>query len=533
MNGVFDSVRVRRPKRNKFDLSHERKLTLNMGWLYPILCLETLPGDKFRVQTEVFLRFLALIAPVMHRVDVFVHYFFVPNRLLWSNWESFITQGEDGLQQPVPPTWDFKYLYDNSLGGERVKTGSLLDYLGFPVIKTADTYNTGYNTKPRAYSMLPLRAYLLIYDQVYRNQNVEVSQLPAGFKSDGDQVGGDLLACSFIRPRAWEKGYLTGALPWTQRGNPVSIPITSNVVYRASSLLRETGTSNLQAGGPMQTDALGSGKIQGGATGTDSYVDNIASVSSASLTVNALRASVRLQEWLERNALGGGRYIEQIAIHFGVVSSDARLQRVEYLGGGRQPVVISEVLQTTPVSGGSTPLATMAGHGLSVGGSNTFHKFFEEHGIVMGILSVMPRVAYVQHLPRLWTRLINTDYYFPEFAHLGEQSMQGREVYCNYADGAAGSLAAFDGTFGYQSRYAEYKYHETLVSGQMRESLAYWALHRSFTQAPTLNTTFIYGGASVRSDIFAVAGDTHHLVCQLLHRISALRPIPYYSTPRL
>lgn len=535
---IFEKVRVRRPRRNKFDLSHERKMSMNMGWLYPCLVMETVPGDKFRVKSEVFLRFLALIAPVMHRVDVTIHYFFVPNRLLWSNWEDFITGGRDGLQAPVIPYFNVSTL--NTAAPTRLKQNQLLDYLGFPVMKTADSFNAGY--AGLNYSALPLRAYLLIYDQYYRNQNVEASQLTANFKADGAVTGADLLAITFLRPKGWEKDYLTSCLPWTQRGNPVSVPITSNVTYRKPSIVRRAADDAAlnTTGGLLSQQfqgAAGTGNFQvydnGGSALTNAYLDNISSISSSSLTINALRASMRLQEWLEKNALGGGRYIEQIAAHFGVISSDARLQRVEYLGGGRQPVVISENLQTSPATGGSTPLATLSGAGLSVGQTNQFSKFFEEHGIVMGIINIMPRTAYTEALPKIWGRIVNTDYYFPEFAHLGEQTVGMTEAYLNLAD--AGAAGQINNVFGYQSRYAEYKYMNSTVHGEMRNALAYWTMNRSFATAgyPSLSPTFIYAGDTVRNDVFAVQSDTHHIVAQILHRIDALRPMPYFGTPSM
>lgn len=531
MSKIFDFVPVSKPKRNKFDLSHERKLTMNMGYLYPVLCQEVVPGDKFRVNSQVFLRFLALIAPVMHRIDVTMHYFFVPNRLIWSNWEDFITGGRDGLAAPVPP--QFKIADVAGVGQALLRTGGLLDHLGFPVMKTANSVNSVYNNL--VFNALPIRAYLLIYDTYYRDQNVELTQLSSTFKSDGLVSAADILQQFAIRPRAWEKDYLTSCLPWAQRGNPVSIPITSGVTYRKPALLRQASNDALQVSktvtaGASVTDASGAfiGGISGGPT---TYLDNIASIDSSSLTVNALRSSLRLQEWLEKNARGGGRYIEQIAAHFGVISSDARLQRPEYLGGGKQPVVISQNLQTAPATGGSTPLSTLSGYGVSVGSTNQFSKFFEEHGFIMGILSVMPRTAYQQAMPKLFTRLVNTDYYFPEFAHLGEQAVIGAEVYSDFSDAA--SVGSFGATFGYQSRHADYKYVNSTVHGQMRESLSYWHMGRSFTAAPALGTTFVQAGNSVRTDIFAVTTDVDHLVCQIFHSISALRPMPYFSSPRL
>lgn len=527
---LFDSVRVRKPRRNKFDLSHEKKLTLNMGYLYPILCEEVLPGDSWRIRTQVFLRFLALLAPVMHRVDVTIHCFSVPVRLLWSNFEEFITGGRLGTAAPTIPYFNSGYLNNNDIAG-RLHQNQLLDYLGFPVMKTGELFKPGY--AGLNFSILPLRAYLLIYDQYYRNQNVEDTQLPINFKSDGEQQNNDLFALTFLRPRAWEKDYLTSCLPNTQRGDPVSVPITSSVTYRKPSVVRKAADDALFAAADLQTDA--GGNVIGVAGQGTGYVDNIASITSSNLTINALRAAVRLQEWREKNELGGGRYTEQLRAHFGVVSSDARLQRVEYLGGSKQPVVISENLQTAPAAGGSTPLATLSGKGLSVGGNGYgITKYFEEHGFVMCIMSVMPRTSYQESTPKKWLRIVNTDYYFPEFAHLGEQTVSRKEAYLNMADAGAVALD-FDGTFGYQSRYAEYKYIPSSVHGEFRSNLGYWTLVREFATvgAPSLSPTFVYGGVSVKDDIFAVQTDVHHIVAQVYFNISAIRPMPYFATPSL
>lgn len=520
---VFDSIKVNKPKLNKFDLSHERKLTLDMGTLYPILCEEVLPGEKWRVKSDVFLRFLALIAPVMHRVDVTVHYFFVPNRLLWRNFEDFITGGRDGLAAPVHPRFKI-----GDLSLPAIRNGSLLDHLGFPTTTSAGGVNGFYVN--HTFNALPLRAYQLVYDQYYRDQNVESSIVSSvsDFTGDGTIPLADIATMVSLRTRAWEKDYLTSALPFSQRGNPVSIPITSTVTYKGQSEIRATAGGGLLNAGAVNSSA--GGLMLGGASQVSAYVDNIASISSANFTVNALRVSLHLQMWLEKNARSGGRYTEQLAQHFGVISKDARLQRAQYLGGGKQPVVISEVLQTAPPNAGSPGLATMGGHGMSVGSTNQFAHYFDEHGLVLGLLSVIPRTQYQNGYKKMWTRVTNTDYYFPEFAGLGEQPIYGGETYYNVSDGGAPAQAAFTAVFGYQSRYAEYKYIQSWTSGDMRENLAYWHFGRVFSAPPALNTAFVQ--CAPRTDPFATT-NVNKLVCQVFHNISALRPIPYHSTPRL
>jgi hypothetical protein len=248
-----------------------------------------------------------------------------------------------------------------------------------------------------------------------------------------------------------------------------------------------------------------------------------------SVTINDLRRSIKLQEWLEKNARGGARYIEQIFSHFGVKSSDARLQRVEFLGGGKTPVVISEVLQTSATQApeiAETPLASMAGHGISVGSTHEFTKFFEEHGIVMGIMSVMPKTAYQQGTPRMFTKFDKFDYYFPEFAHLGEQEIKNKEIY------TTNDATYNEGTFGYTPRYAEYKYRESRVCGDFRSNLNFWHLGRIFSSAPNLNSAFVHPDPTTLNRIFAVTDDnTQHLWCQVYHDIKAIRPMPKFGVP--
>lgn len=532
---VFDTVRVKPPRRNKFDLSHERKMSIDMGTLIPVLCEEVLPGENWRVKSDIFLRFMALLSPVMHRVDVTTHFFWVPNRLIWKDFPDFITQGESGTEAPVPPK--FRITNVNGIDPNAMRSGSLLDYLGFPVMDNGGVLNAYYNN--HTFSVLPLRAYQLIYDQYYRDQNVqesiveEVDANPDKFADSGEVSVATLQVLLSLRKRAWEKDYLTSCLPWAQRGNAVSVPMSSTVTYRKPSLVRKASDNSLASAAGL--DANLSGELSSSVDG-DLYLDNIQSL-AGNFTINALRQSARLQEWLEKNARGGGRYIEQLASHFGVVSSDARLQRVQYLGGGKQPVVISEVLQTAP---GDAPVANMAGHAMSVGGSNVFSQYFEEHGFVMGIMSVTPRTSYQQGYAKKWSRVSLTDYFFPEFANLGEQAVYGGEAYYNLTDGSPAAQSAFTSVFGYQSRYAEYKYIQSWVSGYMRDSLAFWHFGRKFAAGspPALNEAFI--ACTPRLDPFAVTegplaegGPVHNMIVQIYHRIDALRPIPYHSTPSL
>lgn len=512
--GIFNNIQTRKPKRNKFDMSHERKMSMKMGGLYPTLVKEVVPGDSFKVNTEVLIRLAPMLAPIMHRVDVTTHYFFVPNRLVWNEWEDFITGGPQG--DLAPP---FPQLEINEDTEQFFVQGQLPDYMGIPP-------TTGLNREGYV-SALPFRAYQLIYNEFYRDQNLTDAvdvPLTSGVEGDDGLVGDQVT----MRTRAWEKDYFTSCLPWSQRGGEAQIPLgTIEPNYKSvTNLVRSNtgdplvGNQNLSAeGDTMRADT----------EAVDVRVENLDPMNIDATTINELRKATKLQTWLEKSARGGSRYIEQILSHFGVRSSDARLQRPEYLGGGRQPVVISEVLSTaTSDAAGTPPQGEMAGHGISVGRQNGFSKTFEEHGHIIGIISVTPKTTYQQGLNRMWSRTDKFDFYWPEFAHLGEQEVLNKELYFDLTS----SQDLDNETFGYQQRYAEYKYAASSVHGDFRNSLAYWHMGRIFNELPSLNTDFVEADPTKR--IFAVEDeDTDELYVQLYHNISALRPMPYFSIPSL
>lgn len=498
MKNVFNSISVKAPNYSKFDLSHEAKLSCKMGDLVPILCQEVVPGDKFSLGAEIFMRMAPMVAPVMHRVNVFTHFFFVPNRIIYTSWEDFITGGEDGLQAPAFP----KITMATGNKAEFAK-GKLADYMGIPDVSGQVT------TYAHEISALPFRAYQEIYNEFYRDQNLTA---PIAFNHGTTLDAGDDLRLLALRKRAWEKDYFTSALPWAQRGGAAAAPI--NVAYTASSLIKTSAGANVTG---AVTGAAGT--LQGNAV--NSRIENI---SSASMDINALRQAVKLQEWLERNARGGSRYIEQIWAHFHVKSSDGRLDRPEYLGGGKSPMVISEVLNTTGTTG-QLPQGNMSGHGLSVQNSNGFTKSFEEHGWIIGIMSVLPKTAYQQGLDKVWRKFDKLEYLQPEFANLGEQAIKNQEIYLDMAAPSA------DGTFGYQSRYAEYKYKASRVHGDFKTTLEAWHMGRKFTAMPALNTAFIESDPTTR--IYAVVDTSDKLYCQIYFNMSAVRALPYFNTPSL
>lgn len=528
---IFNKIQLKRPKRSTFDLSYDVKLSLKMGKLTPVHIQECVPGDTFRMSSEAMFRMMPMIAPIMHKVDIYQHYFFVPNRILWPNWEKFITGGQpiDG-SLPVPPAFptlfgkDREYVFNAS---------SLGDYLGLP---------TGVQLGAPV-SALPFAAYQKVWQEYYRDQNLQ-SQFVDITLQDGqqDQILQDELIK--LRDRAWEHDYFTSCLPFAQKGEAVDIPFDLqgdlDVKARSASdpdfgypIIRDG--LDMGALGTLETGVIPDGQLQvNTGSSTDAvYLDPNGSLYideddvRATTTINDLRTAFSLQKWLEKNARGGSRYVESILAHFGIRSQDSRLQRPEYLGGSRSTMAISEVLQTAPPAGeDSTPQANMAGHGISVNGGKDFKYTCKEHGYIIGVLSIRPKTAYFQGVPRHFNKFDRTLYYWPDFAFLGEQEVLNKELF--FTDDPDYDNA----TFGYIPRYSEYRYNPSRVSGAMRTSLDHWHMARKFDplNPPTLSEEFIVCDPTKR--IFAVEDDLDdEIVGHIFHKIVATRPMPKYGNP--
>lgn len=495
------------PGKNVFDLSHDVKMSCKMGNLYPTMAMEVVPGDSFSIGCESLMRFAPLIAPVMHRIDVTMHYFFVPNRILWPEWEKWIFN-------ELPAGTMAPYISLDSFTNAQQQI--FADYMGVPPI-----------TDPSAsceISALPFAAYQKIYNEYYRDQNLVADVTTDLSDGDNNSAKSVLLA---LRTRAWEHDYFTAALPFAQKGDAVDIPL-GTISYDplaapgvAQQYKQVIGGANA-AGGAAAFHITNGSLIDTSAAAVN--LDPNGTLVVGATTINDLRRAFRLQEWLEKNARGGTRYNEGILSHFGVRSEDYRLQRPEYITGTKSPVIISEVLQTSETVDGASPQGNMAGHGVSVTTGQYGKYYAKEHGYIIGIMSVMPKPAYQQGVNRHFLKFTDPlSYYWPSFANIGEQGVANRELYIDSLDP--------EGVFGYVPRYAEYKFMPNRVAGEFRTTLAYWHLGRIFDSAPALNQAFIE--CVPRTDIFGVTDPetVDNLYVHIFHKIKAVRPMPKYGNP--
>ena len=554
-NTLFTRVKTPKPPVNKFDLSHDKMLTAQMGKLYPVLCQEMVPGDRFRVQSDMMCRTVPLVSPAFGSLKAYVHYFFVPNRLLWDQWEDFITGGETGEDRSVPPYVSYADLIrDTSTRSgvtDNVGLNALWDYFGLPIGKDQGSSNIN----PTPISLLPFKAYRLIYNEYYRDQNVD-PELPVNVSESGRQFLSSTGLFSFdthytIYRRRWLKDYFTSALPTPQRGPDVMLPIQGQANVQLDPDWQATAAGSrttptfrdldYQASGEELTQpGMLYGSASGGQTrysfGADKP-DGLAHhlvydpngslsadlASATAVTINDLRRAIALQKFYEISARAGSRYKEMIMGHFHVTPSDARLDRPEYLGGGVSTINITEVPQTS-ATGDTSPQGNLAGKGFGIGRSNRSSFFAEEHGWLIGILSIIPDAIYFQGVNKMWNRLNQEDYYWPSFAHLGEQPIQKSELICDPTENSWSKL------FGYAPRYAEYKYSPNTIHGEFRTTLANWTFARKLS-AGNLNSDFL--SVPDINNPYAVQDDSDKYLIWISHHIDALRPMPYYGTPSI
>lgn len=508
--------------RSKFSMEKTLKTTFDSGYLVPIMCEEVLPGDTFNVNVTMFGRLATPLFPVMDNLHLDSFFFFVPNRLVWNNWVKFMGEQENPsdsisytIPQQVSPT-----------GGYAV--GSLQDYLGLPTVGQVGSGNTV------SHSALPVRACNLIWNQWFRDENLQNALMVD--KTDATDTSA--AANYSIQRRGKRHDYFTSALPWPQKGGAaVTLPLgtsapilTNNTVIAFKDAL---GTqSNLSS-------SISGQQVSGfwNASSNLSFGSNtglIADLSAATAaTINQLRQSFQIQKLLERDARGGTRYTEIIRSHFGVASPDARLQRPEYLGGGSTPINISPIAQTggTGASGTTTPQGNLAAFGTYMAKGHGFSQSFVEHGHVIGFVSVRADLTYQQGLRKFWSRATRYDFYFPAFATLGEQAILNKEIYVT-----GGSTDS--NVFGYQERWAEYRYNPSQITGLFKSTSAGtidpWHYAQKFTALPTLNSTFIQDTPPLSRNLaVGSSANGQQLLLDAFFHINAARPLPMYSVPGL
>lgn len=497
---IYKNVGALKPGRSVFDLSYEKKFTCDMGQIIPIMCDEVVPGDFVKIGNQAIIRFQPLVAPILHQIDMTVHYFFVPNRIMMDDWIDFITGGVDGQDTTVLPRWE----------PTNNAEGSLWDFMGFPIgVDPAGAYPVDF----------PRIAYNLCWNEYFRDETLQAEVA---------------LTNEDILNRCWTKDYFTSSLLSQQRGIAPALPIsgTGSAVWAAADF--DVDSADVAALSYKSLIADADAKLfnaQAAANALAHFNSNTIDFSTAStFDISDLRLAFQIQKWMERNNRAGVRYPEFLMAHYGVTIPDSTLQRPDYIGGSKAPIIISEVLQTSESN--TTAQGTMAGHGITVSDAYCGKYHVKEFGVIIGLMSVMPKPAYQQGINRQWLRETRYDYYSPEFANLSEQEIITAEIFASNVD--TENLTPF----GYQGRYDEMRTKQNMVCSGMRSAAAtsfdYWHLARDFAVAPTLDDTFVECDCTTADmkRIFAVPAEPG-LIVSFANIIKAFRPMPITAEPGL